>query len=107
MPAFTGDDDLVRFLLAERGRVFIADLRKHVADGFREHGAAPAIAVPLFEGNRLTAFAIYAIHRDGTKLDPDEIETLEHLCNSAAQAYTGLEVARYRRLPQALTMEAL
>ncbi len=107
MRAFSSDDDLVRFLLAERSRVFIADLRKHIVEGFREHGVAPAVGIPVFQGNRLTAFAIYAIHRDGTKLDPDEIETLEHLCNSAAQAYTGLELARYQRLPQALTMEAL
>jgi len=35
------------------------------------------------------------------RLDPDELETLEHLCDAAAQAYTYIEVSRYRteRLP--------
>lgn len=108
LPAFERDHDLVRFMLSERGRVIIADLRTYVAEPFREHGAVPAVAMPVFQGNRLTAFAVYGIHRSGTKLDPDEVESLQHLCDAAAQAYTGLELARYEHLPQApLVVEAL
>ncbi len=43
-----------------------------------------------------TGFAVYGIHRDGTALDPDELQTLEHLCESAARAHTYIEVSRYR-----------
>lgn len=62
------------------------------------HGntAQPAVAIPIFQGATLTAFALYGLHRDGTKLDPDELETLERLCDSGAQAYTLIENSRYR-----------
>jgi len=85
--AFMGDHDLVRFLTTERARVQLRDLD-------REYEAA--IAIPIFQGNALTGFALYGTHRDGTSLDPDEVETLEHLCEAAAQAYTLIENARYR-----------
>ena len=42
----------------------------------------------------LVAFASVA---DGAKLDPDEIDALEHLCAAAAQAYTGIELEHYQR----------
>ena len=48
--------------------------------------------------DELLAFAVYGIHRDGTKLDPDEVETLEYLCEVAAQAYVRIELLRYRAL---------
>ena len=35
------------------------------------------------------------VRRDGAALDPDELETLQHLCDAAAQAYTYIEVSRY------------
>jgi hypothetical protein len=108
IPSFDRDHDVVRFMLAERMRLVVGDLREYVAAPFRELGAAPAVAIPIFQGNRLTAFAMYGIHRTGTKLDPDEIETLEHLCEAAAQAYTGIELARYQRAaPASLAVEAL
>jgi hypothetical protein len=95
MPIDT-EHELVRFLVEERTKLHIRDLRTHIAEEFREYGAAPAIAIPLFQSDELVAFAVYGIHRDGTKLDPDEIETLERLCETAAQAYTGIELTRYR-----------
>jgi GAF domain-containing protein len=95
-PQLCSDDDLVRFMIAERCKIVVGDLRSHVAEPFRAQGHTPTIAIPIFQGNRLTGFAVYGIHRDGTKLDPDEVETLERLCAAAAQAYTGIELARYQ-----------
>lgn len=107
-PAFDRDDDVVRFMLAERSRILIADLRAYVAEPFRHLGAAPAVAIPIFARNRLTAFALYGLHRDGTRLDPDEIGILEHMCEAAAQAYTSVELARYEGLaPSPLAVETL
>jgi hypothetical protein len=82
--------------VTERTKLHISDLRAHVAEDFESNGTAPAVAIPLFQSDDLFAFAVYGIHRDGTRLDPDEIETLERLCEVAAQAYTGIELARYR-----------
>lgn len=105
---FDGEHELVRFLATERAKLHIRDLRMHVAEQFQSWGAVPAIAIPLFQGDALVAFAVYGIHRDGTKLDPDEIDTLEHLCETAAQAYTGIELARYRGATEpAFAAEAL
>ncbi len=98
LPAFERDDDAVRFLMAERTRLYLTDLHARVHGASFESGTAPAVAIPIFEGNSLTGFGLYALHRDATKLDPDEIETLERLCETAAQAYTGIELARYRSL---------
>lgn len=98
--AFEHDHDIVRFLAAERTRLPIRDLREHVAAEFVESGAVPALAVPLFEGDDLRAFALYGLHRDGTKLDPDEVETLETLCDTAAQAYVRIENVRFRKAAQ-------
>ncbi|MBV9502945.1 MAG: hypothetical protein JO138_26530 [Acidobacteriaceae bacterium] len=96
VPPLDRDHDLVRFMLAERAKIDVGDLNAHLSEPFRANGGAPTVAVPLFQGNHLTSFAVYGIHRDGTKLDPDEVETLEHLCAAAAQAYTGLELAKYK-----------
>lgn len=96
VPPFDCDHDLIRFLATERARVHIHDLRRHVAAQFIEHGHVPAVAIPLFAGDELAAFAIYGIHRSGTNLDPDEVETLERLSESAAQAYVLIENSRYR-----------
>jgi GAF domain-containing protein len=95
---FDKDHELVRFLATERTKLEIRDLRKHVAQQFEGHGASPALAIPIFQGDELTGFVVYGIHRDGTRLDPDEIETLEHLCETAAQAYVRIELLRYRAL---------
>jgi hypothetical protein len=96
-PHFRSDDDLVRFMLAERSKIALGELRPHVAEPFRLQGHTPAIAIPVFQGNRLTGFALYSIHHDRTELDPDEIDTLERLCAAGAQAYTGIELERYQR----------
>lgn len=99
-PALDCEHELVRFLSTERQKLQVRDLRSHVAEQFESGGPCPALAIPIFQGDDLTAFAVYGIHRDGTKLDPDEIETLEHLSDSAAQAYVRIELLRYRTMLQ-------
>lgn len=88
---FEPDHDVVRFLTTERARVNLHDL---------DRASAATVAIPIFQGNVLTGFALYGTHRDGTSLDPDEIETLERLCDAAAQAYTLIENANYRSMLQ-------
>jgi hypothetical protein len=100
-PALDAEHELVRFLATERQKLQVRDLRSHVAEQFESGGPCPALAIPIFQGDELTAFAVYGIHRDGTKLDPDEIETLEHICDTAAQAYVRIELLRYRTLSSA------
>ncbi len=96
--AFEREHDLVRFLATERSRVEIRDLRKHVTAEFIESGALPAVAIPIFRGDDLFAFALYGLHRDATQLDPDELDVLERLCETAAQAYMRIENVRYHAL---------
>ncbi len=98
--AFEREHDLVRFLATERNRVEVRDLRKHVTAEFIESGALPAVAIPIFRGDDLFAFALYGLHRDGTQLDPDELDVLERLCETAAQAYMRIENVRYHALLQ-------
>lgn len=98
--ALERDHDLIRFLLTERARVSIPDLRENVAAQFREAGPVPVVAIPIFLGDELFAFGVYGIHRDGTKLDPDEVDTLERLCQAAAQAYVRIENSRLRAFTQ-------
>ena len=98
VPTIDAEHELVRFLMTEREHLEIKELRTHVADHFQPGGSVPAVAIPIFQGDDLTGFAVYGIHRDGTKLDPDEIATLERLCEIAAQAYVRIELLRYRAL---------
>lgn len=95
---FDGDHDLVRFLLTERTPLHVRELRSAIAAQLRENDIAPTVVIPIFQGDELTAFALFGLHRDGTRLDPDEIVTLERLCEAGAQAYTRVENLRYRAL---------
>ena len=92
------EHDLVRFLATERGRVQLGDFRQSVRSELVESGTAPAIAIPIFEGDDLRGFVLYGLHRDGTNLDPDEQEVLETLCQTAAQAYVRVENVELRAL---------
>lgn len=95
---FKREHDLVRFLATERARLSLGDFRQAVKDEFVESGNAPAIAIPLFEGDDLRGFALYGLHRDGTNLDPDEQEVLDLLCQTAAQAYVHVEILELRTM---------
>jgi hypothetical protein len=97
-PSFDREHDVVRFLATERRRFEIRDLRERVKSEISDSGIIPAIAVPIFEGDDLRGFALYGLHRDGTSLDPDEVDVLETLCQTAAQAYVRIDNLRMREL---------
>jgi hypothetical protein len=88
----------VRFLRTERRPFFLTDLRPHASTHLSESGPLPTVAIPIFKGDDFSAFAVHGLHRDGTKLDPDEVDALENLRDAAAQAYTRVENLRYRPL---------
>ncbi len=86
---FEPDHDLVRFLETEKATQRLGDLTEN------PFGQA-CVAIPINQGPEMTGFVVYGIHRDGTALDPDELQTLENLSEFAARAYTYIEVRRYR-----------
>src|SRR5579872_1253087 len=98
VPSFEREHDVVRFLATVRRRLELRDLRKRAKVEIAEPGVMPAIAVPIFEGDDLRGFALYGLHRDGTELDPDEVDVLETLCQTAAQAYVRIENLHMRQL---------
>lgn len=100
---FDSDHDLVRFLLTERTPLHVHELRSAIAAQLRENDIDPAVVIPIFQGDELTAFALYGLHCNGTSLDRDEIETLERLCYAGAQAYTRVEYVHYRALTRTQT----
>jgi hypothetical protein len=91
------DADIVRFLITERSSVYIDELNDRVATKFANVGN-PTIAVPVFNGDELAGVVLYGVHRDGTRLDPDEAALLETLAESAGQAYVRVENIRLRGL---------
>jgi hypothetical protein len=95
--ALDRDGDLVRFMIVERSCVHIGGLNDRVAATLADLGS-PAIAIPIFNGDDLVSFVLYGVHRDGTRLDPDEETLLESLGESAGQAYVRVENSRLRAL---------
>jgi hypothetical protein len=93
--AVNRDADLVRFLLTERSCVYIEDLSARAAATLA-HCGSPTVAVPVFNGDDLASFILYGVHRDGTRLDPDEVAMLATLADSAGQAYVRVENSRLR-----------
>lgn len=90
-PEFDPDNEVVRFLNTGRTLVHLRSI---------SYDAIADLAIPLFQGKRLTGFVLYGPHNDGTHLDPDEIETLKRFCDAAAQAYISITYERYNAMPQ-------
>ena len=95
--ALDRDDDIVRFLVTERSCVHINGLNDRIAATFAGLGS-PTIAIPIFNGDELFGFVLYGVHRDGTRLDPEEAALLETLAESAGQAYVRVENSLLRTL---------
>ena len=91
------DADIIRFLITERSCIHIDDLNDRVAATFANCGN-PTVAVPVFNGDELAGFILYGVHRDGTRLDPDEANLLQTLAESAGLAYVRVENSRLRAL---------
>jgi hypothetical protein len=90
-PGLERDHELVRFLNTGRTLVRLDSIA---------YDSRAEVAIPIFQGKRLTGFALYGPHADGTHLDPDELETLKRFCDAAAQAYISITYERYNALPQ-------
>lgn len=94
--ALDRDHDLVRFLITERSCISIDDLNDRSVAAFADGLAT--VAIPIFNGDDLAGFTLYGVHRDGTRLDPDEAAVLQALAESASQAYIRVENSRLRAL---------
>lgn len=56
-----------------------------------------ALAVPVLVRARLYGIVLYAAHRNGEDIDPDEAASLEALAAAAGMAYDHVQAARYER----------
>jgi hypothetical protein len=81
-------------------------VRLHQLDGTDAQGG-PILAVGVFVQARLHAIAVYGAHANGEDIDPDEVASLEGICNAAGMAYDRLdamrihrEIARWRRFAE-------
>ena len=92
-PAIAHDDELIRFLKAEHKAVHFSELRTPPVFG------TPALAIAIPRARGLGAFVVYGYHRDGTTLDPDEVDVLERLCDAAGRAYVDIDLARLQPVP--------
>lgn len=55
------------------------------------------VAMPVFVRHELAAIVLYGPHATGEVIDPDEMRTLQALCNSASAALDHLEAVELRR----------
>jgi hypothetical protein len=80
------DDPLVLQLLASKEPVSVADIS--LPPGSLPAAALrPSVAMPMLVRANLEAIVFYGAHDSQEDLDPDEIETLEHLLSAASGAY--------------------
>ena len=84
---------LVRMLQSAEQRVWLDELRGHLD---REQAKHYVLAVPVTVRHELVSFTLYGPHRNGSQLDPDEVELLEDLAREASRAYDHIEAVRLR-----------
>ena len=91
----SGAETLCAYLAAERRPLL---LRQHYwsAAHLRCHDVEPAIAVPVFSHEDLTAVVFFAAHRNGTELDGEELALIDRVADAAGAAYDRLEAKRLR-----------
>lgn len=94
MTAFDGDAFSVR-LHGARGPISMRDV------GWEKRTTSSAddfvVAMPVFVRHELAAIVLYGPHATGEVIDPDEMRTLQALCNSASAALDHLEAVELRR----------
>jgi GAF domain-containing protein len=74
-------------------RVWLEELRGHLD---REQAQHYVLAVPVTVRHELVSFVLYGPHRNGSQLDPEEVELLEELAREASRAYDHIEAVRMR-----------
>jgi|GEM_PF-4995185 hypothetical protein len=90
------DDHIVHALLAGAKTIAVHDtLWEHPSIPTGE--AAPAYVVPLRWQNELLGFIAYGRHRDGSLLDPEELDLVRTAVDAVTAAYATLEVTELRR----------
>jgi hypothetical protein len=92
-PGFDGNHLLVRMLESGEERVWLEELRGHLD---REQAQHYVLAVPVTVRHELVSFVLYGPHRNGSQLDPEEVELLEELAREASRAYDHIEAVRMR-----------
>ena len=92
-PGFDRNHLLVRMLQSGEQRVWLEELRGHLD---REQARSYVLAVPVTVRHDLVSFTLYGPHRNGSQLDPDEVELLEDLAREASRAYDHIEAVRLR-----------
>jgi hypothetical protein len=103
-PGFDANHLLVRMLQSEEQRVWLDELRGHLD---REQAKHYVLAVPVAVRHELVSFTLYGPHRNGSQLDPDEVDLLEDLAREASRAYDHIEAVRLRDHYAKLTEPAL
>ncbi|GAC1392625.1 MAG: hypothetical protein NVSMB31_10960 [Vulcanimicrobiaceae bacterium] len=89
---FDANHNLVRFLQAQESVVWLDELGIHM-DGAL---SLFVVAVPILIRHQVVAFTLYAAHRNGAQIDPDEVALLQELAVDAARAYDHVEAVRAR-----------
>jgi hypothetical protein len=92
-PGFDENHLLVRMLESGEQRVWLEELRGHLD---REQAKYYVLAVPVTVRHELVSFVLYGPHRNGSQLDPEEVELLEELAREASRAYDHIEAVRIR-----------
>lgn len=92
---FDRNHNLVRFLQAGEECVWLADIRAHLDPS---NSAVYVLAVPVSVRHELVSFVLYGAHRNGSQIDPDEVELLKALVREAARAYDHVEAVHTRQL---------
>lgn len=101
---FDRNDNLVRFLQAGEECVWLADVRAHLDPS---NSAVYVLAVPVLVRHELVSFVLYGAHRNGSQIDPDEVDLLNALVREAARAYDHVDAVRTRQLMMNLTAPEL
>ena len=89
---FDANDNLVRFLQAEENVVWLDQLTARSAGTL----ATFSLAVPVIVRHELIAIALYGAHRNGSQIDPEEVQLFQELAVEAARAYDHVEAVRMR-----------
>lgn len=98
-PGFERNHLLVRLLQSSEEPVWLEQIRAHLE---AENAGIYVLAIPVTVRHELVSFVLYGAHRNGSQIDPEEVELLEELAREASQAYDHIEAVRMRERLAAL-----